>query len=261
MGWGNALHCHNRRPPLHHARRALDLHRHRCRDTRYAYRAATPTVRSATRRPPPPSRMRPSVPFDTGINRGHVHYVTPCRAACQAIRLQTPKNSESSLAHRRSGLIWGRGRFARPGSNAGTGEQRSERHAPPGLLRANESSRRNRAAGPEVLTADLDGVEGWLQQISRRVCGATLERVRVVRPAPRGERAVRPAPRGERPPCLECGGLLRLCLAAALPRGAPAALDSDRRRDDGRLSRGRAGRPCVRTSSSFVSRYRTTSEG
>jgi len=57
-----------------------------------------------------------------------------------------------------------------------------------------------RAAGPELLTADLDGVKARLQRLSRRVCGATLERVL----------AVRAVPRGERPPCPACGGLLRL---------------------------------------------------
>ena len=48
-----------------------------------------------------------------------------------------------------------------------------------------------RAAGPELLTADLDGMEARLQAVSRRVCGATLERVL----------AVRAVPRGARPPC------------------------------------------------------------
>ncbi len=57
-----------------------------------------------------------------------------------------------------------------------------------------------RAAGPELLTADLDGMETRLQALSRRVCGATLERVL----------AVRAVPHGERPPCPACGGLLRL---------------------------------------------------
>jgi len=57
-----------------------------------------------------------------------------------------------------------------------------------------------RAAGPELLTADLDGMETRLQALSRRVCGATMERVL----------AVRAVPRGERPPCPACGGLLRL---------------------------------------------------
>jgi len=57
-----------------------------------------------------------------------------------------------------------------------------------------------RAAGPELLTADLDGMEARLQAVSRRVCGATLERVL----------AVRAVPRGARPPCPACGGLLRL---------------------------------------------------
>jgi len=57
-----------------------------------------------------------------------------------------------------------------------------------------------RAAGPELLTADLDGMEMRLQALSRRVCGATLERVL----------AVRAIPQGERPPCPACGGLLQL---------------------------------------------------
>jgi hypothetical protein len=57
-----------------------------------------------------------------------------------------------------------------------------------------------RAAAPELLTADLDGIEARLQQVNRKVCGATLERVL----------AVRAVPRGERPPCPTCGGLLRL---------------------------------------------------
>jgi hypothetical protein len=57
-----------------------------------------------------------------------------------------------------------------------------------------------RVAASELLTADLDGIEACLQQVSRRVCGAALERVL----------AVRAAPRGERPPCPACGGLLRL---------------------------------------------------
>jgi len=57
-----------------------------------------------------------------------------------------------------------------------------------------------RAAGPELLRADLDGMEARLQQLSRRMCGATRERVL----------AVRAVPRGERPPCPGCGGLLRL---------------------------------------------------
>jgi len=59
-----------------------------------------------------------------------------------------------------------------------------------------------RAAGPELLTADLDGIETRLHALSRRVCGASLERVRAG--------AVRAVPRGERPPCPPCGGLLRL---------------------------------------------------
>ncbi len=57
-----------------------------------------------------------------------------------------------------------------------------------------------RAAGPALLTVDLDGMEARLQAVSRRVCGAVLARVL----------AVRAVPRGERPPCPACGGLLRL---------------------------------------------------
>lgn len=57
-----------------------------------------------------------------------------------------------------------------------------------------------RAAGAELLSADLDGMEVRLQALSRRVCGAIMERVA----------AVRAAPPGERPPCPACGGLLRL---------------------------------------------------
>jgi hypothetical protein len=57
-----------------------------------------------------------------------------------------------------------------------------------------------RAAGPALLAADLDGMEQRVQQMSRRVCGALLERVLAVR-------AQAPA---ERPPCPACGGLLRL---------------------------------------------------
>ena len=64
-----------------------------------------------------------------------------------------------------------------------------------------------RAAGPELLTTDLDGVEARLQAVSRRVCGATLARVL----------AVRAVPQGERPPCPACGGLLRL-VDGARPR-------------------------------------------
>jgi hypothetical protein len=57
-----------------------------------------------------------------------------------------------------------------------------------------------RAAGPALLAADLDGMEQRVQQLSRRVCGALLERVVAVR-------ASAPA---ARPPCPACGGLLRL---------------------------------------------------
>jgi hypothetical protein len=53
-----------------------------------------------------------------------------------------------------------------------------------------------RAAGPELLRADLDGIEARLQAVSRRVCGATLERVL----------SVRAVPRGECPPCPTRGG-------------------------------------------------------
>src|SRR2546423_9240758 len=57
-----------------------------------------------------------------------------------------------------------------------------------------------RAAGPVLVAADLDGMEQRVQQLSRRVCGALIERVLAVR-------AEAPAPR---PPCPACGGLLRL---------------------------------------------------
>ena len=57
-----------------------------------------------------------------------------------------------------------------------------------------------RAAGPALLAADLDGMEQRVQQLSRRVCGALLERVLAVR-------AQAPA---ARPPCPACGSLLRL---------------------------------------------------
>src|SRR5438105_11993948 len=57
-----------------------------------------------------------------------------------------------------------------------------------------------RAAGPALVAADLDGMEQRAQQLSRRVCGALLERVVAVR-------AQAPA---ARPPCPACGGLLRL---------------------------------------------------
>jgi hypothetical protein len=57
-----------------------------------------------------------------------------------------------------------------------------------------------RAAGPALLAADLDGMEGRLQELNRRLSGATLERVLAVRAA---------QPRA-RPPCPTCGGLLRL---------------------------------------------------
>jgi hypothetical protein len=58
------------------------------------------------------------------------------------------------------------------------------------------------------LAADLDGMEQRVQQLSRRVCAALLERVLAVR-------AQAPA---ERPPCPACGGLLRLVEQA---RGRP----------------------------------------
>src|SRR5205085_60747 len=65
-----------------------------------------------------------------------------------------------------------------------------------------------RAAGPALLAADLDGLEQRVQQLSRRVCGALLERVRAVRA---------PAP-AARPPGPACGGLRRLVEQA---RGRP----------------------------------------
>jgi len=76
-----------------------------------------------------------------------------------------------------------------------------------------------RAAGPDLLTADLDGIETRLHAMSRRVCGATMERVLAVRAG---------AP-GERSPCPACGGLLRLVdqVRGAGPAGA------DRQRDAG----------------------------
>jgi hypothetical protein len=57
-----------------------------------------------------------------------------------------------------------------------------------------------RAAGPALVATDLDGMEQRVQQLSRRVCGALLERVVAVR-------AQAPA---APPPCPTCGGLLRL---------------------------------------------------
>jgi Uncharacterised protein family (UPF0236) len=61
-----------------------------------------------------------------------------------------------------------------------------------------------RAAGPALLAADLDGMEQRVQHLSRRVCGALLERVLAVR-------AQAPAARA---PCPACGGLLRLVAQA-----------------------------------------------
>jgi hypothetical protein len=57
-----------------------------------------------------------------------------------------------------------------------------------------------RAAGPALGAADLHGMEQRVPQMSRRVCGALLERVLAVW-------AQAPA---TRPPCPTCGGLLRL---------------------------------------------------
>jgi hypothetical protein len=57
-----------------------------------------------------------------------------------------------------------------------------------------------RAAGPDLLTADLDGIERRVQAVSRQVCGRVVEQVVAVRAG---------QPR-ERPPCPACGGLLRL---------------------------------------------------
>ena len=65
-----------------------------------------------------------------------------------------------------------------------------------------------RAAGPALVVADLDGLAQRVQQLSRRVCGALLERVRAVRA---------PAP-AARPPGPACGGLRRLVEQA---RGRP----------------------------------------
>ncbi len=47
-------------------------------------------------------------------------------------RRARPRVRKKSLAARRLRAIWGHGRFARPGSDAGTGGQRGERPAPPG---------------------------------------------------------------------------------------------------------------------------------
>jgi len=56
-----------------------------------------------------------------------------------------------------------------------------------------------RAAGPELVAADLEGMERRVQQLSRVVCGALLERVLA-------RRAAEPPPAG----CPTCGGRLRL---------------------------------------------------
>jgi hypothetical protein len=55
-------------------------------------------------------------------------------------------------------------------------------------------------AAPELLTADLDGIERRLQAVSRQVFGRVLEQIVAVR-------ATQP---GAWPPCPACGGLLRL---------------------------------------------------
>lgn len=55
-------------------------------------------------------------------------------------------------------------------------------------------------AMPELLTADLDGIERRLQAVARQVFGRVLEQVV----------AVRAGQARERPPCPACGGLLRL---------------------------------------------------
>ena len=55
-------------------------------------------------------------------------------------------------------------------------------------------------AAPELLTADLDGIERRLQAVARQVFGRVLEQIVAVR-------ATQP---GARPPCPACGGLLRL---------------------------------------------------
>ncbi len=77
-----------------------------------------------------------------------------------------------------------------------------------------------RAAGPELLETDLDGMEARLQAVSRRVCGATLERVL----------AVRAVLRGERPPCPVYGGRAAAAGGAGMGAGPTGA---DRRRDTG----------------------------
>ena len=55
-------------------------------------------------------------------------------------------------------------------------------------------------AAPELLTADLEGIERRLQAVARQVFGRVLEPIV----------AVRATPPGARPPCPACGGLLRL---------------------------------------------------
>jgi hypothetical protein len=63
---------------------------------------------------------------------------------------------------------------------------------------------------PELLSADLDGIERRLQAVSGRVFGRVLEQVV----------AVRTGQPLERPPCPACGGLLRL-VERARPRQGP----------------------------------------
>jgi len=55
-------------------------------------------------------------------------------------------------------------------------------------------------AAPTLATADLDGIERWLQAVGRRVLGQVVEQALAARAA---------LPR-ERPPCPACGGRLRL---------------------------------------------------
>ena len=58
-----------------------------------------------------------------------------------------------------------------------------------------------RQAAPALLTADLDGIEQQLQELSRRVLGRVVEQTVAVRAA--GQPLVPP-------PCAQCAGPLRL---------------------------------------------------
>jgi len=87
--------------------------------------------------------------------------------------LPEPRICEKSLAHRRSGVIWGRGRLARPKFSAGTGET----PAPPGLPRAYEKSPPRR----------------WERCLWERHAPPAWDAVPIAAPDSRTERAVLPA--------------------------------------------------------------------